>query len=56
MFETGNIDWIVAPSLQHGVVAIEKGATGSPWITIANFTFTYIKWIADIFLQENWND
>ena len=28
--------------LHLGVVAIEKGAFGSPFTTVANFTFTYI--------------
>ena len=31
-----------APHLHLGVVAIEKGAFGSPSTTVANFTYFYI--------------
>ncbi len=33
----------VAPSLHLGVVAVEKGAFGSPSTMIANFTFFYFR-------------
>ena len=32
----------LAPSLPLGVVAIEKGALGSPSTTVTNFAFTYL--------------
>ena len=34
-------EWSSAPPLHLGVVAIEKGAFGSPSTMVANFTFTY---------------
>ena len=34
-------EWSSAPPLHLGVVAIEKGASGSPSTKVANFTFTF---------------
>ena len=35
-------EWSSAPHTHLSVVAIEKGASWSPWTMVANFTFTYI--------------
>ena len=35
-------EWSSAPPLHLGVVAIEKGAFGSPSTMVANFTYLYI--------------
>ena len=35
------------PPLHHGVVAVEKGAFGSPSTTVANFTFFLLYFIHD---------
>ena len=39
MVKWSNPEKGVAPSLHLGIVAIEKGAFGSPSTTVANFTF-----------------
>ena len=43
------------PPLQLGVVAMEKGASGSPSITIANFNYLLLHkvWIKQ-YMNKNW--
>ena len=44
----------VAPSLNVGVVAIEKWAFGSPSTKVINFTFTYTSFIYQRFFFKSW--
>ena len=47
------IGWSIARPLLHlGVVALEKGAYGSPSKTAANFTYTYIYIYIYIYIER----
>ena len=54
--ELGSIPGRVIPLLHLGVVAIEKGAFGSPSTTVTNFTLLTCRFITWRIARLKWND